>query len=310
MGRPIKKRFFGSTAGGTLAGGEAVASFAVTTQGNNYSQGVTITFADSPIGGTTATGTVTVWDPNNSTNLSLNRTTQTLTSGGTGYTTAPAITVVKPANVTVTSTAFSGNLAGNILTVSSTTGLFVGMHQNHGNLAPTAHILAIYTSNGNVIMSRGVASTYANQSFQFGDVGRNAALTATLVAAVTSANSIQANAWLSTSSIGKQADIVSQRSSRRYRVTNADGTGVARLISATECTAANTAGGPPTAGTMTITATDSTGGTYWVTKIDSRTATVTPGGTGPGSQFAANAHVQWTVNTATLSTTVKIATND
>jgi hypothetical protein len=61
---------------------------------------------------------------------------------------------------------------------------------------------------------------------------------------------------------------------------------------------------------MTITATDSTGGTYWVTKIDSRTATVTPGGTGPGSQFAANAHVQWTVNTATLSTTVKIATND
>ena len=310
MGRPIKKRFFGSTAGGTLAGGEAVASFVVTTQGNNYSQGATITFADSPIGGTTATGTITVWTPQTSTNLSINRTTQTLTSGGSGYTTAPAITVVKPANVTVTSTAFSGNLAGNILTVSSTTGLYVGMHQNHGNLAPTAHILAIFTNNSNVIMSRGVATTYTNQSFQFGDVGRDAVLTATLVAAVTSANTIQGNAWIYGGVVGKQADIVSQRSSRRYRVTNADGTNVCRLPFATETGLANTYQGPFAANVMTISATDSTGGTYWVTKLDGRTATVTPGGSGPGTQFSANAQVIWSMNAAVINTTVKLATND
>jgi hypothetical protein len=319
MGRPIKKRFFGSTAGGTLAGGEAVSSFVVTTQGNNYSQGATITFADSPIGGTTATGTITVWTPQDSTNLSINRTTQTLTNGGSGYLTAPAITVVKPANVTVTASAFSGNLAGNILTVSSTTGLFVGMHQNHANLAQTAHILAIFSGNGNVIMSRGSTSTFvAGQSFQFGDVGRSAVLTATLVAAVTSANTIQANAWTTLGTIGKTADIVSQRSSRRYRVTNADGTSVARLVptglngvNSPTVAQVTAAGGPVAVGQMTIQATDSDGGTYWVGKLESRTALLFPGGTGtPGTQFAANTHVTWTTNLAVASTSVKIATND
>ena len=311
MGRPIKRKFIGTTVGGaSLAGGEGVASFAVTTQGNNYSQGVTITFAASPIGGDRATGTVTVWTPQTSTNLSLNRTTQTITSAGTGYLTAPAITVVKPANVTVSSTAFSGNLAGNILTVSTTTGLYVGMHQNQGNLAQTAHILAVFTNNSNVIMSRGVATTYTNQTFQFGDVGSGAVLAATLTAAVTTGNTIQANAWTTTSGLGQTSDIVAQKGSRRYRVTNATETEVVRLIKATEVGAANTAGGPPSAGLMTITATDSASGTYWVTKIDSRTATVTPGGSAPGAQFTANAQVIWSMNAAVVNTTVKLATND
>jgi hypothetical protein len=307
MGRPIKRRFFGVNRT-TDAGGEGISSINITAKGNNYSQGATITVAVSPIGGTRATGTVTPYTPQQFSNLSI--TSTAVTEAGTGYLTAPAVTLVKPANVTVSSTAFSGNLAGNILTVSTTTGLFVGMHQNQGNLAPTAHILAIFTNNSNIIMSRGVSSTYSNQTFQFGDTGSGATFTTTLVAAVTTGNTIQANAWIYGGVVGSQADIVSQRSSRRYRVSNTDGTNVCRLPFATETGLANTYQGPFAANVMTITATDSTGGTYWVTKLDGRTATITPGGSGPGSQFAANAQAIWSMNAAVLNTTVKLATND
>lgn len=309
MGRPIKRRYLGTTVGGgSLAGGEGISSINITAKGNNYSQGATITVAASPIGGTRATGTVTPYTPQQFSNLSI--TSTAVTEAGTGYLTAPAVTLVKPANVTVSSTAFSGNLAGNILTVSTTTGLYVGMHQNQGNLAPTAHILAIFTNNSNIIMSRGVSSTYSNQTFQFGDVGSGATFTTTLVAAVTTGNTIQANAWTTTSGIGQTADIVAQKGSRRYRVTNATETDVVRLIKSTEVGAANTAGGPPAAGLMTITATDSASGTYWVTKIDSRTCTLTPGGSAPGAQFTANAQAIWSMNAAVVNTTVKLATND
>ena len=322
MGRPIPERFFNGTGGAGSPGGEGVLSFAVTTQGNNYSQGVTISFAASPLGGTTATGTVTVWTPQTSTNLSINRTTQTVTSSGSGYTSAPAITVVKPANVTVTASAFSGNLSGNILTVSDTTGLFVGMHQNHPNIAQTAHILTIWSGNNNVELSRGVASTFvAGQSFQFGDVGRSAVLTATLIPAVTTANTIQGNAYITLGSGGRLCDILSQKGSRRYRVTNDQGTDTVRLVptgingneesSNPTVAQVTAAGGPVAAGQMTIQASDSDGGTYWVGKLEGQTALVFPGGTGtPGTQFTANTHVIWSMNTAVASTSVKLATND
>jgi hypothetical protein len=62
---------------------------------------------------------------------------------------------------------------------------------------------------------------------------------------------------------------------------------------------------------MTIQATDSDGGTYWVGKLEGQTALVFPGGTGtPGTQFTANTHVIWSMNAAVASTTVKLATND
>jgi hypothetical protein len=309
MGRPIKDIYI--NAASANAGGEGVLSFAVTTQGNNYSQGTTISFAASPLGGTTATGTITVWTPQTSTNLSINRTTQTLTNAGSGYIVAPAITVVKPANVTVTATAFSGNLAGNILTVSDTTGLYVGMHQNHPNIAQTAHILTIWSGNGNVELSRGVTSTFvAGQSFQFGDVGRNAVLTATLVPAVTTGNTIQANAWTSTGTIASAADIIKQKSTKKYRVTNVDGVDNCILVANAAIAAAN---GPIGAGQMTIVATDSDSGTYLIKKLFDRTVVVYPAainGASAGTQFEEDDKVSWNMNAAVASTSVKLATND
>lgn len=83
MGRPIKKRNFGSlnySENGTLGavGGEEVGSVAVLTSGTYYASTATITFRAPDItGGTTATGTLTV--------KTGGITGVTITNSGTGY---------------------------------------------------------------------------------------------------------------------------------------------------------------------------------------------------------------------------------
>ena len=311
MGRPIKKRFFGSTAGGSLAGGEGVASLTVN-GANSYSAGTTISFAASPIGGTTAAASITFVTPAAGAPGNGNVASYSITTAGSGYTSAPAVTITKPANVVVDGfTAIYGNVVK--FSTNVTSGIYVGMVANafftSAHLGNPTRVVAVNTTTGNITFS--MANTAAITSpISFGDVGRAGAITAVLTPAVTSANTIQGNAWIYGGVVGKQADIVSQRSSRRYRVTNADGTNVVRLPFATECALANTYQGPFAANVMTITATDSTGGTYWVTKLESRTVCITPGGSGPGTQFSANAHVSWNVNAAVLNTSVKLATND
>lgn len=313
--RPIEKKYF---RGDTGEGGEGVLSITVTTPGNNYSQGATITFAASPIGGDTATGTISPTVPTGPTgNLWI--TSAAVTSAGTGYVTAPAITIVKPGNVTVVATAFSGNLAGNILTVSDTTGLYVGMHIAHGNIAQTSHINGIYTSNSNVVLSSGTTSTFvAGLNATFGDVGRNGVLTAVLASPSVSANTIQANAWTTNSGTGIRSDINKQEGSRQYYVVNAsDSNARVRLVptgtngvNSPTIAAVTAAGGPTAVGECTIQATDSAGGTYWVIKLE-HAATIVSGGTGtPGTEFADYSQVAWNLDAAVLNTSVKIATND
>ena len=314
MGRPIEKKYF---RGDTGEGGEGVLSITVTTPGNNYSQGATITFAASPIGGDTATGTITPATPQQTANLWI--ASAAVTSAGSGYLSAPAITIVKPGNVTVTASAFSGNLAGNILTVSSTTGLYVGMHISQANIAQTAHIKTIWTGNSNVELSGGTTSTFnAAYSATFGDVGRNGVLTAVLYSPSYSANTIAANAWTTSASMGLVSDINKQESSRQYYVVNsADSNARVRLVptgtngvNSPTIAAVTAAGGPTQAGEMTINATDSAGGTYWVVKLE-HAATIVSGGTGtPGTQFADYSQVVWTLDTPTVNVSVQLDNND
>lgn len=314
MGRPIEKKYF---RGDTGEGGEGVLSITVTTPGNNYSQGATITFAASPIGGDTATGTIAPATPQETGNLWIK--SATVTSAGNGYLTAPTITINKPGNVTVTATAFSGNLAGNILTVSSTVGLYVGMHQNSGNIAQTAHIKTIWAANSNVELAGGTTSTFVSgQSITFGDVGRNGVLTAVLYSPSYSANTIAANAWTTSASKGLTSDINKQEGSRQYYVVNsADSNAKVRLVppgtngvNSPTIAAVTAAGGPTQAGECTINATDSAGGTYWVIKLEGRTATVVSGGTGtPGTQFSDYQQVQWTLDPATVNVSVQLDNN-
>lgn len=322
MGRPIKKRFFGVGTGSGLTGGEGVASLRVH-GANSYSAGTTITFPTPPTGGSAATATVTFVTPTGGAPGNGNVASVSLTSAGSGYLVRNAVaTFVKPSNVVVTGTITGG--PSTLLTVSSTTGLFVGMVANAFyttfHLGNPTRITGIYTGNNVVIMSS--ANTAAISSpISFGDVGSLGNIVATMDSVITTGNTIQGNAFLATVDGGlggRICDIVSQRSSRRYRVTNDQGTGIVRLVpsglnqvNSPTVAAVTAAGGPVAAGQMTIQATDSDGGTYWVGKLESRTALLFPGGTGtPGTQFAANTHAIWSMNAAVAGTTVKLATND
>lgn len=296
MGRPIKRKFFGvnNVADGLTysdAGGEGLSSVTLTAAGSAYSQGLTATVAVSPIGGTTAAVSLSVYTANGAIY------SPTVVTAGTGYTSAPAITLVKPANVVTTGTTYYDGGASNVITVGTTTGLYVGMTANTG-FGATTQIVNIYTGNSNVVMNSTNTSALSGAAISFGDTGASGSLTAVLASVITTANTIQANAWVTGGTIGKQADIVSQRSSRRYRVTNADGTAVCRLVPAA----------PTAEGEMSITATDSDAGTYYVLKLDSRTATLVPG---TGVQFSNLAQVRWTsTGSAEADTVVKLATND
>lgn len=315
MGRPIKRKFFGvdntadSASYGSGAGGEGISSFTYTNRGTYYSQGLTATAAVSPIGGTRAVIVPVVSTANGRVN------SVSITTAGDGYTTAPALTFTKPGNVTVTGTNYYPDSAN--LRLSSTTGVYVGMIANTA-YADTATITNIY-SDGNVRFSAG-GSNVSAVGFTLFDRGASVNITAVLANPTTLANTIQANAWITGGTIGKQADIVSQRSSRRYRVTNADGTNVVRLVptgvnGVNSPTVAQvvTAGGPTAAGEMTLLATDSDGGVYLVGKLEARTALLFPAAIGgsAGSQFAANSHVVWTSTGAAVEdVSVKLATND
>ena len=101
----------------------------------------------------------------------------------------------------------------------------------------------------------------------------------------------------------KIADIKAQKGSRRYKVITADGTGVCSLVAAA-----------PAAGQMTISATDSQGSTYYVTKLTDRRARLTQN-VGSTFDFATGTDAKWTITgsavapTATNIGTVVIASN-
>ena len=319
MGRPIPERFFNGTGGAGSPGGEGISSLTVE-GGNSYSAGTTISFSASPIGGTTATATITFVTPADNAPGNGNVATASVTAAGSGYTSVPTVTFNKPANVVVDG--FT-QIAGKVFKFSSgvTSGIYAGMVANvfftTTTLGNPTRVVSVDVASGNITMS--TANTAAISSpINFGDVGRLGDILPVLIPAVTTANTIQANAWISTGGSGRVSDILSQKGSRRYRVTNNEGTDVVRLVptgdngvNSPTVAAVTSAGGPVAAGQMTIQASDSDGGTYWVGKLEGQTVLVFPGGTGtPGTQFTANTHVIWTMNTAVASTSVKLATND
>jgi hypothetical protein len=320
MGRPIKKRFINTGSSTNASGGESVASL-VAHGGNNYSAGTTIAFpAPGQGGGSTATATITFVAPTAGLTGNGNIASVTLTSAGGGYLVRNIQANVtfgfnKPANVVVDG--FT-QIAGNVFKFSSgvTSGIYAGMVANVFfttlHLGNPTKVVSVDTTTGNITMSM-ANSAAITSPISFGDVGRLGNVVATMDPAVTTANTIQANAFISVASGGlggRLSDITSVKGSRRYRVTNDQGTDTVRLIKSTEVAAANTGVGPHAAGLMTISATDSAGGTYFVTKLDGRTATVSPAGATPGGEFAANAQVIWSMNAAVINTTVKLATND
>lgn len=150
---------------------------------------------------------------------------------------------------------------------------------------------------GVVITSSGSGYTSAPTATVTG-ANTSPATVANITLTSTRQDAITVSAYLATADGGSSAvasDIVKQVGSRRYRVRNAQGTGKVKLV----VTA-------PAAGECRMTATDSDGGTYYVSKLESRTACLIPN---TGTQFAANAHVRWTLDSAEEDVSVVIGNN-
>ncbi len=119
---------------------------------------------------------------------------------------------------------------------------------------------------------------------------------ASVVLSSTTQNAIAGSAFVTGGQNRTSIDIVKQTGSHRFLVKTVDGTGVCSLVTAT----------PSAAGEMTIVATDSADGTYFVTKLTNRTARLVPG---TGTQFASGAVVPWNLVTAVINVSVKVASN-
>ena len=120
----------------------------------------------------------------------------------------------------------------------------------------------------------------------------NIALTSSVTDAIT------VSAFLATADGGSSAvasDIVKQVGARRYKVQNAQGSGKVKLVTSA-----------PAAGECRMTATDSDGGTYYVKKLESRTACLLPD---TGTQFLEDAHAVWTLDSAEEDVSVVISNN-
>lgn len=223
MGRPLNKKYFANTnyamVGTANVGGESVASVTVVAGDSaGYAAGDTVAFsAPGLVGGETATGTLVFGVGGSVTGV-------TVTSPGSGYLTAPTLTITTVAGTQTTLT-----------------------------------LTAVLTANG-----------AARQ------------------------NSIKCEAQIGAGSEVTTGDIVKQVSTRRYKVTTGDGTGICTLVASADL-AANE---------MSIIATDSDSGTYYVTKLTAHKATLTRG---TGTQFATDEAVAWTFGSATAGSTVSIA---
>jgi hypothetical protein len=111
-------------------------------------------------------------------------------------------------------------------------------------------------------------------------------------------NAIAAYAFV-TGGSNKIGDIVKQVNSRRYKVKTADGTMICSLV---------TDGVANAAGEMTITATDSSGKTYYVSKLTANKATLVPFGSA-GHEFEEGTRAKWTFGSAAEGVSVTIANN-
>ena len=274
MGRPIKSKFFGNrnrggdneNTGGTGqgqtsgVGGESVKLVTFSNSGTLYSQGTTVSFGQPNIaGGIRATGTPVI-DANG-----LLRGV-TITEAGTGYTSAPTLTVTTASSVVKAST---GTIAQTVIYPATTTGISVGMKViGTGINAGATYVLSVVGSAVNLSAANAGAVTTAS-SITFVDAGSAQANSVTLFANTTTQDSLAIYSYLTTgSSAISGGDIIKQESSRRYLVRNTQGIGQVKLSAGT---GTNHILSP---GNMHLIATDNGGATYYVMKLTAHKAFV------------------------------------
>ena len=273
MGRPIKKIYFGNTSTPPI-GGESVASVTISGTNNDYTVKPALAVgAPNLPGGEQAVVAVTT----------MSVATVTVVAGGTGYTNGDVLTVVglgtgTAATLTVTNAVLGEIQAGG---VSVTTG---------GAYSTVTDVTALaVTGPGNddatfdvTLAVDGVSVTTAGSGYtsapSVSDTPNgNASFTAVLTSS--NPNAIAISAFVTGGASAVAGDIVKQEASRRYLVTTAQGTSDCSLVAA-----------PPLAGEMTMTATDSAGGTYYPIKLTQNKATIVKGGR-TGTQFDTHSFV-------------------
>jgi hypothetical protein len=235
MGRPLNKKFFGnrnigstSTTADDGIGGQGVASVTISGVWADFTQATsTVTFSAPQLpGGVTATGTVTI--------TAGAPVSVTITEKGSGYTSAPTVTIADS----------------------------------------DAGAETIGTATAVLTVDTGAPGSATNQE-----------------------NAISVSAFVTGGSSAVAGDIIKQTGGRSYQVKTAQGTSRCELVAAA-----------PTAGQLTMTAVDSAGGTYYVTKITARRALIVKGDR-TGTQFTTGTSgisVPWSFDPAVLNQTVRI----
>jgi len=119
----------------------------------------------------------------------------------------------------------------------------------------------------------------------------------TVTATVTGSqqNALDFLAYVPGGSSAKIGDIIGQWNDRSYKVRTADGVGICKLVADT-----------PAAGQMTLVATDSGGATYYVTRLNERTARLATK-TGGSPEFRNETYVPWTFGSAVAGYSVSVA---
>lgn len=345
MGRPLNKKFFGNRNIGTTGtgddgiGGQGVASATITAAGGGYRTGDAVIFSAPQLPtGVTATGTIVA----QSTNPSPQTFTITVVNDGGGNVfvidgvNKPVLDLVRGGVYTFDQSAASntnhqlafkdadGNSYTNGIVTTGTPGqagantvftvpanapsslrYYCVAHGNYmGNtITVTGFVGAVITI---TITESGSGYTSAPTVDITGDELIDPIATAVAVltvdtgapgSATNQENAISISAFVPGGSSAVVGDIVKQSSSRAYRVTTAQGTGRCDLVAAA-----------PAAGEMTMTAVDSVGGTYYVTKLTARRALIIQGDR-TGTQFVTGATgitIPWSFDAAVLNATVRI----
>ena len=309
MERPLNKKYFGNRNIGSISttadngiGGQGIASVTLTAGSlGAYTTRPTTTF-DAPTtpGGVTAVGTVT---------SEVNAVTGQ--ASGTGYVTGDTVTI---GNGTVFTITASGGAITGVSAINNR-----GLYPYAGGALPTgAQNVTKITGNGSggtitvnyransVLISETGSGYTAVPNVTFTQSVAGTAVLTVPTGAVGSATYDERAiiAYAYTGSSSKIADIVKQVSTDRYKVNTSDTSGtpiIAKL---------KTSGAASSVGEMTITATDSSGKTYYIKKLTARRAVLVPYGT-TGHEFplvnGLPQSVRWTFSAPTLNTTVKIA---
>jgi hypothetical protein len=312
MGRPLNKKYFGNRNTGSTSttaddgiGGKGVASVPVTTAGS-YTSRPTISFSGTPnlLGGVVPAATITseAW-------------TAAVSGTQTGtYVIGDLLTITTSGG---TATAYVATLSGSAVASVN----FTGTGASRGSFQALTSTTTTGGSGAGVVLTL----TYRAKEVLITDTGSGYTTTVPTTTLANNAGGVVVGTVVMTTPVAntnavgtgdnpepaiiaqaytgsgvKQADIVKQVAKNRYKINTSDTSGTPIVATLKSSIATQV-------GDMTINATDSVGGTYWVTKLTAHKVIIVPN---TGTQFplvnGSPQAVQWTFNTPTLNLTVKI----